>query len=52
MQQKKQVPILVRVPPALLKKLERSAKEGDRSRNAEAVRRLEASFRNTREASA
>lgn len=45
MQQRKPVPILVRLPPALLRKIERSATEGHRSRNAEAVRRLEESFK-------
>jgi hypothetical protein len=42
---KKPVPILIRVPPALLKKIESAARSEQRTRNAEACRRLAESFK-------
>ena len=43
--EKKSVPVLVRMPPALARKLEATAKSQHRSRNAEAVLRLADSFK-------
>lgn len=45
MTEKKPIPILVRVSPALLKKLESAARSEQRTRNAEACRRLAESFK-------
>jgi Arc-like DNA binding dprotein len=45
---KKAIPVLVRMPPALLRKLEAVAKTENRSRNREACLRLANSFKKPR----
>lgn len=45
--EKKPIPVLVRMPPALLRKLEAVAKAEHRSRNSEACLRLAKSFKKT-----
>lgn len=42
--EKKPVPVLVRMPPSLVKRLEQAAKKERRSRNTEACLRIEQSF--------
>ncbi len=44
---KKPIPVLVRMPPALLRKLDAVAKTEHRSRNSEACLRLAKSFKKT-----
>lgn len=43
----KPVPAMLRLKPALLKKVDRAAEQNNRSRNAEAAFRLEQSFKKT-----
>lgn len=43
--EKKPIPVLVRMPPALVRKLEATAKSQHRSRNTEACLRLADSFK-------
>lgn len=46
--QQKSVPILLRLPPSLVKRIEASARAAERSRNSEARVRLAESFRKTK----